>query len=229
MTHALTKILEDHAQALAEKKPLDHLDYVLIDGSGSMMDKWWNFITAADILLDDIRASGLDTHLIVHVFDTADIAMIQRDGPLASEPKLTDPARPLGSHFNSTPFYDAISVMGRRLQALAPQAASILIVTDGHDTSSATTVIQARAVLDWMRANGWQVTFLGCDFNNSSQAKELGIDEHNAIGVSKEHLDEAARNFAGKRIRYGQTGQSIHFTDAEKQQFGGYLTGKKDN
>lgn len=220
MSNEIARILADHA-ALTQGDAPEHLDYVLIDGSGSMEPKWHNFITAADIMLDDIRKSGLKSRVIVHVFDSFDIALIQRDGMIDTVAPLCSP--PLMGHFGTTPLYDAINVMGRRLQAINPEKASLLVVTDGEENCSATDVVMARAVLDWCRARGWQVTFLGFDFDNAKQAEALGVDATCAIGVDGRKINDAARAFSGKRIRYGRTGAGIGFTDEEKTKFGGYL------
>jgi|SRR5882724_3471410 len=200
----------------------NELDYFLIDGSGSMRDKWWDFLAAADSFLATCKSNGLQSHLVVHVFDTADIEMIQRDCALSSAESFRD--EPLGSHFQGTPLYDAINLMGRRLKERDPSKASILIVTDGEDCDSKTSITQAKAILDWIKAKGWQVTFIGCDFNNSNQAKALGMDDSNTIGVQKKLLTDAARNLATKRSAYSRTGEDISFSDQEKKQFGGYLS-----
>jgi hypothetical protein len=41
--------------------------------------------------------------------------------------------------------------------------------------------------------------------------------------VERKHLASAAANLAKKRARYGLYGEDMHWTDEEKQQFGGYL------
>lgn len=198
------------------------LDYLLIDGSGSMQDKWWNFLTAADIFLDTARNNGLESHLLVHVFDTEDMEMIQRDCDLKAAKTFKE--EPIGSHFQGTPLYDAINLMGRRLRERNPKKCSILIITDGDDQDSKTSIHDAKRILDWCRARGWQVTFIGCDFNNEHQSKLLGANESNSIGVAKALLPDAARNLATKRNAYSHSGEDISFTDKEKQQFGGYLS-----
>lgn len=214
--------LETRAGALdAGSTAPKELDYFLIDGSGSMRDKWWDFLSAGDSFLNTCKQNGLQSHLVVHVFDTADIEMIQRDEPLHSAKTFQE--EPLGSHFQGTPLYDAINLMGRRLKERNPSKASVIIITDGDDADSKTTIAQARAILDWIKARGWQVTFFGCDFNNSRQAKLLGMDESNSIGVQQKLLSDAARNLAAKRGAYSRDGSDISFTDKEKQQFGGYL------
>jgi hypothetical protein len=204
----------------------NELDYFLVDGSSSMSDKWWDFLAAADTFLAAAKSNGLKSHLVVHVFDTVDMEMIQRDCLL--QDAISFDKEPLGSHFGGTPLYDAINLMGRRLKERNPSKCSILIITDGEDFDSATTIHQARAILDWCRARGWQVTFIGCDFNNSAQARLLGADDTNSIGVQKKLLSDAARSLATKRSAYSHSGEDISFSDKEKQQFGGYLSHNKD-
>lgn len=200
------------------------LDYILIDGSGSMQDKWWEFLAAGDTYMAAAKANGVKSHLIVHVFDTSDMEMIQRDCSLTDAVSFSKD--PLGSHFQGTPLYDAINLMGRRIKDRDPAKCSILIITDGEDFDSKTSLTQAKAILDWLRAKGYQVTFIGCDFNNSRQAKALGADDTNSIGVQKKLLSDAAKSLATKRAAYHRDGDDISFSDKEKQQFGGYLADK---
>ena len=197
------------------------LDYILIDGSSSMMDKWWDSIGALDGFLDVLRSQNINSQLILHTFDSQDMDCLQRDCLLKDVGPLAD----IGAHWGMTPLYDAINLMTRRLAALDPPKCSIVIVTDGDDTSSRSTdVVQARALLDWCRAKGWQVTFIGADFNNSRQAKLLGADESNSLGVQKVKLLEAGKALGVKRVRHAQTGDDINFSEDERKNFGGYLT-----
>jgi hypothetical protein len=124
-----------------------------------------------------------------------------------------------------TPLYDAINLMCRKLRDLDPPKASIVIVTDGDENgSNHTSADQARALLDWCRAKGWQVTFLGADFNNSKQAKLLGADETNTIGVRKQKLLEAGKSLGDKRLKHALYGDDINFSEDERKNFGGFLT-----
>lgn len=213
---------QDIANRTGSLTQSNELDYLLIDGSGSMQEKWWDFLAAADTFISASKKANLDSHLIVHVFDGRDIEMIQRDCAMRDAVSFRD--EPIGSHWDSTPLYDAINLMGRRLKDRDPKKASILIVTDGGDTGSQTSIHQAKAILDWCRAKGWQVTFVGCDFNNDRQAKLLGATEANAIGVQKKLLTDAAKSLARKRQAYSTSGDDISFSETERQQFGGHLT-----
>lgn len=200
------------------------LDYILIDGSGSMQDKWWPTLDSVEAFVKVLRAANIHSHGIVTVFDGLNIDNVQRDSTIDTwRPFREDP---LSANFHNTPLYDAINLMGRHLRDLDPPSCSIIIVTDGAENGSHHTDIhQARAILDWCRAKGWQVTFLGADFNNASQAKLLGANESNSIGVRKMKLLEAGKALGEKRARHAISGTDINFSKDEKEIFGGYLSG----
>jgi hypothetical protein len=198
------------------------LDYILIDGSGSMMDKWWESQAGLQGYIDVLRSENIASHGIIHIFDTHNLASIQRDAPLADWPAFA--TTPLVATWGTTPLYDAINLMARELAALDPARCAITIVTDGDENGSRhTSAAQARQLLDWCRAKGWQVTFLGADFNNSDQAKLLGANESNSIGVQKHLLEDAGKLLGKKRANNARYGNDISFTDSEKTTFGGLL------
>jgi hypothetical protein len=199
------------------------LDYILIDGSGSMQDKWWESLGALDAFIDVLKSQNVNSHGIITVFDSHDVGFIARNSTIDTWQKFS--VDPIGAHWGSTPLYDAINNMGRELKDLDPPRASIVIVTDGDENGSKyTTVDQARAILDWCRAKGWQVTFLGADFNNSRQARLLGADDSNSLGVQKALMNEAGKTLGKKRAIHAITGADINFSEQEKKDFGGYLT-----
>jgi len=199
------------------------LDYILLDGSGSMQSKWWDTLAGLQNFLSVLRAQNIASHGIVHVFDTTDLELIQRDAVLADWESLLD--KPLSLHAGGTPLFDAVNLMVRRLAELDPPRCSIVIITDGMENGSThTTAAQARNLLDWCRHKSWQVTFLGADFSNSAQAKALGADERNSLGIQKSKLADAGKLLGEKRARHAITGEEISFTGSEKQDFGGYLS-----
>jgi|SRR6516164_1128687 hypothetical protein len=197
------------------------LDYFLLDGSSSMAHHWWETIGALKEYVKALASRNVQSHGIIQMFDSGDLDCTLRDEPLGDWGSLDD----LSYGGGMTPLYDAIGVMCYKLRDLDPEHCSITIVTDGDENGSdQTDHVQARAFLDWCRGKGWQVTFLGCDFNNSTQAKLLGADESNSIGVRKALLKEAGKLLGQKRANHAQAGDDINFSEEEKTKFGGYLT-----
>ena len=197
------------------------LDYILLDGSSSMSHKWWDTIGALEAYIDVLKSQNVNSQGIIQVFDSVELDYIARDDVLSNWKPLVD----VGMHGGMTPLYDAINLMVRKLAQLDPPKCSIVIVTDGDENSSNhTTADQAKSLLDWCRAKGWQVTFLGADFNNAQQARMLGANASNSVGVRKELLLEAGKTLGEKRLRHARNDEDINFSEDERQNFAGYLT-----
>lgn len=202
------------------------IDYVLVDASGSMIwgggNKWDTCMAALDTYLGDCKAVNLNSQLIVQVFEGHDHDDVQRDHRLEHFVPFSEDKLHAGG--GGTPLYQAINAMGLRLRELMPERCSIVIVTDGDadDDKNSDAARHARAVLDWMRAQGWAVTFIGCEFDNTEQAGVLGAEPQHFIGVQRGQMRSAAKALADKRKRY-QNGADIEFSDEEKEKFGGYL------
>lgn len=200
------------------------LDYVLLDASGSMADKWPATLAAIQAFCSVFEAENIHSHGILHLFRAGDIESLQRDLLVRDWQEINSStvSHPIGG----TPLYDAINLMVRRIADLDPPRCSIVIVTDGFETSSTvTTEDQARNLLDWCRAKGYQVTFLGADFNNNAQAKALGASPQNSIGVQKTLLRDAGKLLGKKRSNWARGAADMDFTSDEKTTFGGYLGG----
>lgn len=211
-------------------------DYILIDGSSSMTGvKWDDSIQAVDAYIAGLRAEGIHSHTYVHVFSGGlfgddpggnKLDTVAWDGPIHEMPRLHGALRCPGG---STPLYDAVAIMARRMRDREPEKGAILIVTDGDEMGSRTCdLTQAKAFLDWLRAKGYPVTFIGADFSNHEQARKLGADKSNAIGVQRALMSDAARNLAKKRANHARgNAEDINFSEEEQSQFGGYLAAPK--
>lgn len=202
------------------------LDYILLDASGSMSPKRDDSLAAIDNYVAQLRAEGVNSDITVASF-TTDYASgfkytIMRQSSPDSWPEMRyDESLP--HEAGSTPLYDAINMMARNVREKMPLKCSVIIITDGDENASKTTVEQAKAVLDWMRAMGWQVTFLGADFENSRQARLLGADDSNSVGVSIKRLVDATSLLAEKRAKYGLYGTDMNMSKDEKNEIGGLL------
>lgn len=202
------------------------LDFILLDSSGSMCSKRDDSLNAIDNYVAQLRSENINSTINVSAFTTSYSEGFIFNKLRESTPDAWSDMRfdqELGRDAGSTPLYDAINCMCLELRSKMPQKCSILIITDGEENASKTTVEQARALLDWCRNMGWQVTFLGADFENSRQAKLLGADESNSVGVSVKRLIDATSLLAEKRARYGLYGTDMNMSKDEKTELGGLL------
>jgi hypothetical protein len=203
-----------------------NLDYIVLDASGSMLSKWLESLQAID---NYVAGLTIDTRIIAVSFTTgtggnAEFIKFRDCRREDWKPLLLDQPQCRG---HMTPLYDAINTSGRECRDINPIHNSVVYVTDGEENASKTTQPQAKAILDWMRAKGWQITFIGCDFDNSHQAALLGGNAQSAIGVSKARLVTATKELAKKRNLYSQFGVPMHWSKEDHQQFGGYIGGAK--
>jgi len=200
------------------------VDYFLLDASSSMMDQWIDIQAAVDGYIDSFRTSNVDTTILLASFSTTDIHYLHRECNIKDWTPLA--RDPIGIFGGMTPLYDGIAEMARKLRDMNPPRASCVIGTDGDENGSQyTDLTQARALVKWMLAKGWQVTFIGCDWDNTELANKLGVHPSAAIGVSKAKLVDATKALAEKRAKYARSGEQMHWSDDERSRFGGYLSG----
>lgn len=203
--------------------PRQQHDYILLDASGSMSDKWWTSLEAIDNYISGLKAANVSSKITLATFTiSGGFRYDRRESTVETWTPLSDNSPDFWS--GTTPLYDAINQMTRELKDLDPPKCSILIITDGEENGSQTTMADAKRLLDWCRAKGWQVTFFGCEFENSQQAKMLGVGPQNAIGTSAKRLTDAAATLAKKRAHHAHFGTPMNFSEDEQQTFAGYLT-----
>ncbi len=206
---------------LQQTKP-PQLDYILLDGSASMRSKWDDVCSAIDSYISGLQAERVNSHIYLHVFSSnSTVDLVGYEGPISEWQPIRGRLR---IPYEGTDLYDAVGIMARRMRDFDPTCGRITIVTDGEEGGShMTNLVQAKAFLDWMRAKGWPITFIGADFSNYQQAAQLGADKSNTVGVAQARLKDATSNLAKKAAAHSRGAEDINFTSSEQEQFGGYL------
>lgn len=200
------------------------LDLLIVDASASMDKRWWNTFTALEVYAGEARKTA--SHLGCYMFLTYrggfvfhPLVEIQPADKVPPLEKVAETAGPAGD----TPLLDAIVEAGRLLKDRAPARATIIFATDGEENSSRTTVEFASSILTWMRSLGYQVIFLGIDFENSHLARRLGLSTQNCLGARGNRLSEAMRLLSTKAAAYRQSGAEISISDDDRRSVGGLL------
>jgi uncharacterized protein with von Willebrand factor type A (vWA) domain len=193
-------------------------DFILLDRSGSMEGfMWTEALGAINGYVKKLADDNVDTGVTLACFDSNEPFVILRDRiiPNTWRAVTDEDAQPRGG----TPLNDATG----KLLDLAESGqfkydkVAIIIMTDGQENSSKEyTVPQIKARLDRVRAKNWQVIFLGANFDNASQAASYGNTRGMTVNSAAGNLRASTSNLAAKRAAYGATGQSINFSDEEK-------------
>ena len=194
-------------------------DFILLDRSGSMGALWSEALGSVNAYVKKLAEDKVDTGVTLAAFDyhqglCFDIIR-DRIIPSTWHDVTTLDATPRGM----TPLNDAIGKIVARARDGNYHRVAIVIMTDGEENySRELSTEQAKKLLDQCRSNGWQVVFLGADFDNAAQAASYNNAAGSTVQVSAVNLRASASVLASKRGLYGATGQSINFTDAEKAQ-----------
>jgi hypothetical protein len=214
---------------------MDH-DFLLLDRSGSMDGSIWgealNSINAyAKKLADD----NVDTGITVVIFDSVNTFQIIRDRitpktfrPLVSGESLDAEGKDKLTPRGGTPLNDATGKLLDLAQNGSPSGSkyekvAIVIMTDGEENASQEYPIKTggtekiKARLDGVREKGWQVIYLGANFDNQRQSQTYGAAAAQSIQTSAANFKGTMRSMAEKRTSYGLTGQTMSWSDEEKK------------
>lgn len=201
-------------------------DFILLDRSGSMSNKWEPTIGSINEYVKKLAEDNVDTGVTLATFDSAFDDKVQYDvirdriTPKTWKDVSNKEVGPRGG----TPLNDAIGKIVAQANAgfngVQYEKVAIIIVTDGGENASEElTTTQAKQLLEDCRKKGWQVIFLGADYDNMAQAANYG----NSAKATLASMPIAAmagtmRATASARAVYGVTGQSINFTEEDKAQ-----------
>ncbi len=195
-------------------------DFILLDRSGSMHGLWAEALGSINAYVQKLADDNVDTGVTLVVFDSHNGKLefnVIRDRIIPSTWRSVsrDDAIPRGW----TPLNDAVGQIVSLAKAGNYDKVAIIIMTDGlENASKELNINQAKALLDECRSKGWQVIFLGANFDNAAQAQSYGTQSPATVQAAAGNLRASTTILADKRGLYGATGQSINFTDDEKAQ-----------
>lgn len=202
-------------------------DFILLDRSGSMGTRWAEALGSVNAYVEELVKTKVDTGVTVMMFDTGSFEVIRdRITPATFRPVSDKDAMPRGG----TPLNDAIGkIVGMAnagFNGVQYDRLALIIITDGEENSShEVTHEAAKTMLDECRKKGWQVIFIGADFDNQVQSRGLGNAATHSHMVSGVNMSAAMRGLAGTRGAYGEKGAEgpdgvdMSFTDEQKAKY----------
>jgi len=196
--------------------------YILLDRSGSMQGLWVEALSSVNAYAKELAnktdGDAVDSHVTLAVFDsheTLQFDVLRKKQPALHWETVTDKdATPRGM----TPLLDAIG----RIIALAegdnPDKAVIVVMTDGAENASRElTRDGVKAALDRVKKRGWDVVFLGANFDNISDASSVGVGGAQQVAMAPGAMDASMRMMAKKSRAYFARGEQHIFEEADRE------------
>ncbi|MEM7056765.1 MAG: vWA domain-containing protein [Pseudomonadota bacterium] len=194
--------------------------YVLIDQSGSMASRWVETIGAVNAyakgLMQD-APEGLTFNIAA--FDSVeDFRFVELRRGVRPE-AWTDIHDGETSPGGMTPLFDAIGRISTWVHEDTPAKAAIAIITDGAENNSREiTRHGAKAMLDRMRGKGFDVVFLGADFDAFQEAAAVGTAMGQTLNMSEGNYFAAASALSKRTMAYSfSDDNSAEFSEADRK------------
>lgn len=197
-------------------------DFILLDRTGSMSGMWDEALSSIDAYVKQLAVDKVDTQVTLAVFDrNGDIFSFDVVRDKVAPEAWTRPTPQEAFPRGMTPLNQAIHQLVGIARGVDSERAAIIIVTDGEENSSNLEYTQAsaKAELDFCRNKGWQVVFLGANFDNVLQARRLGTNIGQTVSAAPGMMCATLSATAVKRGLYGATGQSMSYSDDERKKF----------
>lgn len=199
-------------------------DFILLDRSSSMQTRWSEALGSVNAYVKQLADDNVDTGVTLVAFDhhvgqcSFDV-LRERITPKTWKEVTVHDAAPRGG----TPLNDATGKLVTLANAGVPGSGApydkvaIIIMTDGEENASREfSLAKVKELLDQCRAKGWQVIFLGADFDNARQSAGYGATMDAAVAMSAGTMRATTVSLASKRGAYAATGQAMAYTNEEK-------------
>ncbi|MEZ6029818.1 MAG: vWA domain-containing protein [Hyphomonadaceae bacterium] len=195
--------------------------YILLDRSGSMQSLWVEALSSVNAFAKELanRQDGptVDSHITLAVFDvqeTLQFDTIRRKQAALHWEDVTDKdATPRGM----TPLLDAMVRIIALAESDNPDKAVIVVMTDGQENASREATREGvKAALDRVKAKGWEVVFLGANFDNISDASSVGVAGSKQMAMSAGTMNESMARLAKKSRFYAAQAAPIAFDEEDR-------------
>ena len=184
--------------------------YILLDRSGSMQSLWVEALSSVNAFAKELAnktdGPSVDSHVTLAVFDSQESLQfdtLRRKQPALHWENVTDKdASPRGM----TPLLDAMVRIISLAEGDNPDKAVIVVMTDGQENASREVTREGvKAALDRVKAKGWEVVFLGANFDNIADASSVGVGGDKQMAMSAGTMGESMSRLAKKSRAYAQS------------------------
>lgn len=190
---------------------------ILIDKSGSMQTNSWHELLGAVNNFCERAPTG--SYFEIATFNGVEGFTIINKGHDLWRPINVMQMIPNGG----TPLNDAIAELVAVAKSTLSDKKQIVILTDGEENASKeTSTAAALALLDECRHSGWDVVFLGVNYDNAAQASSLGSAVGATIAASPANYGAASEILAARSHAYakGVAPEALVFSEDDRKRTG---------
>ncbi len=164
-----------------------------------MASRWDETLGAVNLYVEKLK----DAKVLLATFDASqgmEFDVLRDLIPSDEWEKVTSKdATPRGT----TPLYDAVG----RVISIADKSNAdktiIVIMTDGCENASTEyTGKSAKEAIARCKGKGWEVVFLGADFDATLQAADVGVNYGKTLSMTRGHYGVACMDFAAQSVAY---------------------------
>lgn len=198
-------------------------DFLLLDRSGSMESQWVEALSSINAYVHKLAEEKVDTEVSLITFDHHGGMKFEHVRTNVKPETWIDVSSKEASPRGTTPLNDAVG----KLVTLANEGcdgkqfdkAALIIMTDGWENASQEFSHQgAKTLLEKCRQKGWQVIFLGANFDAvEQQAASYGTVGGQAVYSTAQNMGATMSIMAAKRGLYGSNqAATMSWSDDEK-------------
>lgn len=192
--------------------------YFLVDRSASMGGKMDEVVGSLNTFVSELKKDKpKKARLTVVSFDDTSYDVIRDSVKFKDWTDITvGEVTPRGM----TPLNDSIAKLANQILKDDPDRAVLTILTDGAENCSKEySHAAAKELLDKLRAKGYEVQFVGADFDNQKQASDYGNMRGKTLNVTSGNRMSHASSLAAKTAAYASSGKSVDWTEEERNKF----------
>jgi Mg-chelatase subunit ChlD len=212
------------AKSPKSKAPKSKSTFLLLDRTGSMSTRWLEAVSAVNTYVGALKGKrgSKGARITLACFDQYEGKTqfdVLRDAVAISAWNVlkVDEVTPRGS----TPLLDAMMRLVTIAEKAAPDKAVLVVMTDGEENASREVKkADVKAALDRVKGKGWQVVFLGVDFDAFSEAGALGVGAGTTMTTSSGHYASSMNIAARVTGTYFDHGSPIQFTAKDRKDAG---------
>jgi hypothetical protein len=199
--------------------------YILLDRSGSMQTLWVEALSSVNTYARELATKtdrdAVDAWVTCAVFDGQEglqFDLLRRAQPALHWESIRDEeVSPRGM----TPLLDAIVQLVALAESDNPDKAVIVVMTDGAENASReATRDGVKAALDRIRTKGWEVVFLGANFDNISDAAMAGVASAKQMAMASGRMETYMKILAAKSRAYAARAEEVVFDDTDRAEAG---------